>query len=380
MMKTLHLILLLPIMVAACSSGWVVAGPEISRQVLFEKPASRGEYRIPGILALKDGTVLAFCADRKGRGDFGHDTTTVLRRSLDGGKTWGPMREITARAHTDIHSGPVVQDRETGRVFKFCRFWPAAKDAWKTTNSKTYLEMTKMGWIDHVQTSNDAGETWSAPQPVRLNYPPGAVSAATGNGVHGIQLSNGRLLIQGGYSERRDRRLLRRCFLLASDNCGKSWERIQDIDTAEINTVREFVVAEKLDGTLYCNIRSALGWRAILDGKKLHRDDELRDVECHAGLAVWQQPNEKPVWFFSHPNPTPTARKGNFSQRRQRLVLRISRDEGKTWHDEIVIHDKAAAYSDVTVLPDRTVLVLFENGDRIGEPYQRISLARLRAN
>ena len=45
----------------------------------------------------------------------------------------------------------------------------------------------------------DDGRTWSAPQPVHLPFPSGATSAASGNGNHGIQLADGRLLIQGGY-------------------------------------------------------------------------------------------------------------------------------------------------------------------------------------
>jgi sialidase-1 len=62
------------------------------------------------------------------------------------------------------------------------------------------------------------------------------------------------------------------------------------------------------------------------------------------------------------------------------LVLRVSEDEGDTWPAEILVHDKAAAYSDVAVLPDGTVLVLFENGSDVGRPYQRISLARIATN
>jgi sialidase-1 len=349
----------------------------ISTRKLFEKPSSQGEYRIPGILALEDGTVLAFCADRKGRGDFGHDTTTVLRRSTDGGRTWGPIREIAARSGADIHSGPVVYDQQTDRVFKFCRFWPAAKDGKNITDSKTHEEMSRLGWIDHVQISDDHGATWTEPKMVNMDFPPAVHSAATGNGVHGIQLADGRLLIQGGYSERQGGRLLRRCCVFASDDHGETWRRITDINTADINVIREFVMAEKQDGGVYYNIRSTKGWRAIFEGGDLHGDDELRDVQCHAGLAVWRRANGNPRWFFSHPNPIGVARQENFGRRRQRLVLRISEDQGKTWPREIVIHDSAAAYSDAAVLTDGTVLVLFENGDTIGNPYQRISLATI---
>ena len=342
-------------------------------QVLFEKPKSEGEYRIPGMIALKDGTILAFCADRKGRGDFGHDTTTVIRRSTDGGKTWDAIREITAKSGADIHSGPVVQDRDTGRVFKFCRFWPATKEAKAFTNTKSYSEMVELGWIDHFQTSDDSGKTWSDPQPMRMDFPDHVVSAATGNGIHGIQLEDGRLLIQGGYSERRNEKLLRRCCVFASDDRGENWKRILDIDTAKIGTIREFTLAETEDGKFVCNIRSKQNWRAIFDGGRLRNDDELGDIECHAGLAVGPDGD----WYFTQPNPVDENRKLPFNERRQRLTLRISPDQGQTWPREILIHDKAAAYSDVAVLPDRTVLVLFENGDRIGDCYQRISLARI---
>jgi sialidase-1 len=349
----------------------------VSTQTLFEKPASQGEYRIPGLLALENGTVLAFCANRKGRGDFGHDTTTVMRRSIDGGNTWGPIRVIAARPGADIHSGPVVYDRDKERLFKFCRYWPAANDAKKITDSKTYDEMAELGWIDHVQISDDDGKTWTEPRAIRMDFPPEVFSAATGNGIHGIQLANGRLLIQGGYSERDGGRLLRRCCVFASDDAGGHWRRITDIDTADINVIREFVMAEKQDGGVYYNIRSTQGWRAVFEDENLRSDDELRDVACHAGLAVWRRPGGDPRWFFTHPNPTGEVRGENLSRRRQRLVLRISEDEGKTWLREILIHGGPAAYSDVAVLPDGTVLVLFENGTAVGSPYQRISFARV---
>jgi sialidase-1 len=354
------------------------AAEAVSVQSLFEKPPSQGEYRIPGILALEDGTVLAFCGDRKGRGDFGHDTTTVLRRSTDGGRPWGPLRVIAARSGADIHSGPVVYDEQTDRIFKFCRFWPAARDAKKITDATPYEEMVERGWIDHVQVSDDHGASWTDPEPIRMDFPAGVYTAATGNGVHGIQLDDGRLLIQGGYSERRDGRLLRRCCIFASDDHGERWRRSFDMDTADIRVIREFVMAEKQNGEIYCNVRSTNGWRVIFEGGKRYNDDELRDVQCHAGLAVWQRPDGTPRWFFSHPDPIDEARQENFSRRRQRLVLRVSEDEGETWHREIVVHEKAAAYSDVAVLPDGTVLVIFENGDAIGRPYQRVSVARVR--
>src|SRR5262249_5576287 len=45
-------------------------------------------YRIPALLVTRKGTLLAFCEGRKkARGDAG-DIDLLLKRSLDGGRTW----------------------------------------------------------------------------------------------------------------------------------------------------------------------------------------------------------------------------------------------------------------------------------------------------
>src|SRR5215475_9391533 len=52
-------------------------------------------YRIPGIVVTKRGVLLAYCEARKtGKSDW--DTIDImLRRSTDGGKTWGPRVKIS---------------------------------------------------------------------------------------------------------------------------------------------------------------------------------------------------------------------------------------------------------------------------------------------
>src|SRR6516162_7926986 len=46
-------------------------------------------YRIPGIVVTAKGTVLAYCEARKGEGGDWTTIDILLRRSTDGGKTWG---------------------------------------------------------------------------------------------------------------------------------------------------------------------------------------------------------------------------------------------------------------------------------------------------
>jgi sialidase-1 len=62
------------------------------------------------------------------------------------------------------------------------------------------------------------------------------------------------------------------------------------------------------------------------------------------------------------------------SSARERLTVRLSYDEGTSWPIARVVHAGPAAYSSIVVLPDRSIGVLFERGDR--SPYDRISFAR----
>jgi hypothetical protein len=62
-----------------------------------EPPCTYKAFRIPGLVAVGNDTLLAFAEGRKsGCGDFaagyGHDM--VLKKSVDGGHTWGPLNTI----------------------------------------------------------------------------------------------------------------------------------------------------------------------------------------------------------------------------------------------------------------------------------------------
>jgi sialidase-1 len=60
---------------------------------------------------------------------------------------------------------------------------------------------------------------------------------------------------------------------------------------------------------------------------------------------------------------------------RRRLVSRTSYDEGKTFINERVVSEGYAAYSDLTVLTDKTVGILWERGQARG--YQFLTFTRL---
>src|SRR5882757_392163 len=73
-------------------------------------------YRIPAMVTTGKGTVLAFAEARKNNcGDAG-DIDLVVRRSEDGGKTWGSM-EVVWNDSTNTCGNPApIVDEQTGAV------------------------------------------------------------------------------------------------------------------------------------------------------------------------------------------------------------------------------------------------------------------------
>lgn len=341
-------------------------------------------YRIPSIVVSPGGAILAFASRRKGGpGDFGHDTDVGLRRSLDGGATWRPMQTLASRADTDIHHGPAVVDHSTRRIRKFCRYWPASGDAEGGPRSVVlrtpYREMAGRGLIDHLMVSDDEGKTWSKPEPLVLPYPDDAVSCGTGNGNHGIQLTDGRLLVQGGYAVGRGDGAVRHCCVFLSDDHGKSWTMGAAAPIGGV--VREFGMAQIEDGRTYFNVRNSGGPRRLVSYAEgqgesfggVSADDALVEPCCHAGVARATTRAGERVMLFSNP-ATESGQKGYDLAARRCLTIRASFDMGRTWPVSRVLNPGRSAYSDLAVTDDGTVLCLHERGEET--PHDSVTCAR----
>ncbi len=335
-------------------------------------------YRIVSLAVTPRGTVLGFSGRRRGGpGDFGHETDVVLRRSTDGGRTFGPPQTIAHESRTDIHPGPVVIDRQSGRILKFCRFWPA-EDGEQVVRTTPYSHMIKSRRIDHVMVSDDDGESWSKPRRLELPFPHDATSAATGNGIHGIQLDSGRLLIQGGFCMGLDLGSGQRhnC-VLYSDDGGETWDRGA---TACSASVREFCMAAPEGGRIYYNFRNnATGGRRMVswgepDGLtfgRIREEPQLPEPVCHASLAT-----APGLLIFS--NPDVAAESGGFSpETRRRLALRTSPDAGRTWSRPALLWPERAAYSDLAADEEGYVHCIYERGPEDGTYRDEVAYARL---
>ena len=128
---------------------------------VFDTDIAAGQYyRIPAIVQLNNGRLLAIADDRHGSdydigGNSGIDI--VGRTSFDGGKTWGEtiliadgdgQREGFHDSHGDAAA---VVDRETGRILIMCA---SGKQGFL---SSTLQEPLRVGRY----ISDDGGKTWS---------------------------------------------------------------------------------------------------------------------------------------------------------------------------------------------------------------------------
>ncbi|HEX8201130.1 MAG TPA: sialidase family protein [Isosphaeraceae bacterium] len=322
-------------------------------------------FRIPALLATPRGTLLAFCEGRNsGRGDSG-DIDLVLRRSTDGGATWGPV-QVVIDAGPDTAGNPCpVVDRATGTI------WLLSTRNLGRDTERQILDGTARGtrtvW---VQTSTDDGVSWSEPAEIT-----GAVKRpdwtwfATGPGV-GIQLTGGRLLVPCDHYLAGTRAA--GAHVIFSDDHGATW-RLGGVLGGGVN---ECQAAERADGTVLMNLRNQPPrpgeGRAVAtsrDGGESWsepvRDPALVEPGCQASLIAHPDRRAHPDrLLFSNPA----------GARRERLTVRQSDDGGRTWPVARAIHPGPAAYSCLAVLADGTIACLYERG--AAQPYERITLAR----
>ncbi|MET9757876.1 sialidase family protein [Streptomyces sp. NPDC006372] len=344
-------------------------------------------YRIPATAVTGKGTVLAFAEGRRGgAGDTG-DIDVVLRRSTDGGCTWGPL-VVVAAGNGDTRGNPApVVDPRTGAVVLLTSY-----NSGKVTEAQIMRgEVTpEQGRRVFVQRSRDDGRRFTAPREITRQVKlPSWRWYATGPG-HAIALTHGpytgRLVVPANHSaappdgspDTGQEPRYYGAHALLSDDGGRTW-RLGFVDDSYegVDNANESTAAQLPDGRVYFNARDQHGTSPgnRLDshsgdgGRSLDRpytvQPTLNDVPVVQG-SVLQLPGRRAPLLFSGPS-VPTARRA--------MAVWRSTDGGVTFTKALTLSQQPAAYSDLVPLGRRTVGILYETGAQ--GTYETIEFRRL---
>lgn len=329
--------------------------------------------RIPSLVSTSSGTLLAFAEGRQG-GDHS-ENDIILKRSLDGGKSWKPV-QIVHESGTLSLNNPQAVVLETGRIVLMYQ------------QSKLGEFNAKPGfgpdaYFTLVQFSDDDGVTWSSPTDVtkQTKRAEKVTSVASGPGI-GIVLRNpkfkGRILMpfnQGPFGDWR-------VYAAYSDDVGANW-KIGDVAAEDgQGHANEVQMVELIDGRVMLNARTqgkgSNKLRKVAfssDGghswTRLQDDATLIEPTCQASLLRYSWPSkdgQASRLLFCNPATQKNRSNG---------TLRLSLDEGKTWPHKKTIYDGGFAYSCMTRLPNDQVGILFERDGYKAISFKAASLAWL---
>ncbi|WP_299466473.1 sialidase family protein [uncultured Gimesia sp.] len=332
-------------------------------------------YRIPGIIATKQGTLLAYCEARKAAGDWA-DIDILIRRSTDGGKTWLPPQTIHDAKENTVNNVVAFADEQTGQVhLLYCENYG------------------RCFYID----SKDDGQTFSKPVEItevfeqfRKEYNWNVIAAGPG---HGIQLQNGRLLVPVWLSTGGRKHRPSSVATIFSDDHGKTWQRgdiiVKQGDEVAGETVvnpSETVAVQLFNNKVLVNMRTeaqphrrliAVSDNGATNWTDKHFDDQLLEPVCMASiLRVPASPSQpKNAIVFANPDNLENKTKRRKPNRdRKNLTLQVSFDDCQTWVGKQVLEPGISGYSDLASLPDGSIFCFYEDGGLKNDGYDTTAL------
>ncbi|MEU7045038.1 exo-alpha-sialidase [Streptomyces varsoviensis] len=377
------LLALLPLPAPAAGAALAAVPADFDQRVLFKASQDRGGYacfRIPAIVRSTHNTLLAFAEGRKRNCGDATDIDLVLKRSTDGGHTWGPL-QVVDKGNGDTHGNPApIVDRDSGRIVLATTHNKGRSDA-KSCD-------VPCARTPHMQYSDDDGASWSRSRDVSRELRPRGWNSwyATGP-VHGIQLTHGRhrgRLVFSVNAESWDghRVTANHAALMHSDDGGRHWH-IGAVDSWRISpggTFRqkpsEMTIAERSDGAIYVNGREQDGVDLGNRDYAVSRDGgdsfaapfrTIPDLYTPMvqGSVIQRRPGR---WLLSLPGDP---------DRRRTMMIRSSYDEGRTWESADrgkVVSGDWAGYSDMVTIDRERTGLLYEGG--VHEAREEIRFAR----
>jgi len=330
-----------------------IGSAEVTQLAVFNAGAGNEVFRIPSIVTASDGSVIIFAEHRHNSWYDKSFTDVVCKRSTDGGKTWSVATSITGLindgGYAFMDPTPVL-DRKTGKIFLFCTRWIKGSGNDGAGNNLAFMSV-----------SSDNGATWSKPEDVSSRIlAPGMTSSGFGPG-HGIMIEEGKYAGRLVVITRQYNGKSNVGYAIYSDDNGNTWQ------CGNETTGGEAQIAEAGENRLYMNIRKGASryTATSLDGGKswstAMADGALPVVDggCEASiLGVGDN-----IVFYCGPASGPAS-----SGHDNRYALKLFRSAvgGSAWSRSQVVYDMASCYSDMTVLEDGRLAIVFEAGPEKG--------------
>ena len=289
--------------------------------------AGAGAYEaFPDVCRLSDGRLM--CVFYAGYGHVALPNDQLPRGgriayclSSDEGQTWSAAK--TLYDGPDDDRDPSIVQLKNGRMI--CNFFSLRKG----TEGQSYD-----GLGSWMIVSDDLGTTWSEPRQIsKTHYCSAPIR----------ELSDGRLIL-GLYTEGGNQSQGSAIF---SDDGGEAWQPEVLIDNGGIRLDAETDIIELKDGTLYAAQRPHMCFATSKDRG-----------------ASWSV--SQPIGFAGH---CPYfLRTGDdvilLAFRVPNTSMRFSRDECRTWSDNVIIDEVGGAYPSMVNLKDGSVLVVYyEEGE-----------------
>ncbi len=312
-------------------------------------------FRIPSVLSLPGGKVLAFAEGRKNSMSDTGIIDIVQKISCDGGRTFGELKVAVAGINGTAGNQCPVYDRDTGKVLLIYN----RNDG----NIKENMILRGIGERTvHVVESSDMGETWSAERDITSQTRLADWTWYACGPCHAVQMPSGRIVVpcnHGLIDLETKTPMGYISHVIYSDDHGENWQIGANIHEG----TNECTLVCRADGTLVINMRNiphchcrslAVSFDGGMSFTDFRRDETLPDPCCQGSMLPIETKDGEVILLSN----------ASHSSARLNMSIHESHDGGATWQNGLTVDEGISAYSDMTVPEEGTLGLVYEGGER----------------
>jgi len=323
-------------------------------------------FRIPALVQWEGGELFAFAEGRKSNcADFGN-VDILMRRSVDSGRTWSPVRVLVDNGDLQAGNSTPIIDRldprfPEGRLLLFYNTGTA-------TEYDTRMGLGKRR--GYVIASSDHGEHWSAPQEILSENPDLDQRTWAFAPGHGMQFNEGiyagRLFVPANRSVGGPKEGFRdyQAYGLYSDDHGKTWKESKDLGVPSSNE----------------SMGVPLGAESLLLTVRIQNQGVKRKQMAISrnGGERWDTTWLAPALTTPMCQSSILSHQGQFyllgpadTNARKQLTLWSSQD-GLEWKVTRELYPGSCAYSDMASFSDQGLYIFYERNDYTEIVFDRV--------